>query len=203
MHRLVSSLWLDLNGAWTFTPGCFRTMARCTAPTAESFWWPERCLWDGSCCQHMTPRSLVRCHLGCRGIHHLYVLAGIWIRFLISLQFSSIHRHWTLTTLHQALYKAPNSLQPLAEAVHLLMGDPNSGSTTSDLTSSYVVGIWPSINLFLTKPNKNKKVNWICLRIWNKPQLIKCFCWALTLAQVTFLMKYRMKNHKKCTWLLT
>lgn len=122
-----------------------------------------------------------------------------WDLTQISLQFSSIHRHWTLTTLHQALYKAPNSPQPLAEAVHLLMEDPDSGSTTSDLMSSDVVGIWPSINLFLTKPNKNKKVNWICLKIWNKPQLIKCFCSSLTLAQVTFLMRYRMKNHKKCT----
>ena len=31
MHRLVSTLWLDLNWAWTFVLGCFGTMARCTS----------------------------------------------------------------------------------------------------------------------------------------------------------------------------
>ena len=106
MHRLVSTLWLDLNWAWTFMLGCFGTMARCTSRIAELFWGPRRCWGRGSCCQHVTPHRLVQCHLGCCGIIHLYVFARIWLRFPIFLQFCSIHSHWASTTLGQALYSS-------------------------------------------------------------------------------------------------
>lgn len=115
--------------------GCFRSMARCRAQIAESFWLPARCLWEGSCCQHITLHCLVRCHLGCCGIHHLYVLAGVGLQFLFSPQLTSIHSSQASTTLDQAqlLY-----IRHQISCSHLQKEPPNQWGILTPVSSSQI-----------------------------------------------------------------